>query len=204
MGKRVLLFYYSKGNDKLTWMNLSHNKFSEKSGENLGLGISEIQITLWCIWLDYGDNEKCVTTPNINSLILRAVQAWKSLQAVIKNKNKTKQNKLHRLRGRLESYRRISGIHLNFFVVCFRKCFQLLYNPGIYHEMLNIVAILFSPLRKSKEKKVSWGTRSKRNFRWLLKLFVSFLFPLVFLFLKQEVSEEEVILRFLAWEIRTL
>ncbi|XP_022801607.1 leucine-rich repeat-containing protein 74B-like isoform X3 [Stylophora pistillata] len=28
------------GNDKVTWMNLSHNKFSEKSGENLGLGIS--------------------------------------------------------------------------------------------------------------------------------------------------------------------
>ena len=27
-------------------MNLSHNKFSEKSGENLGLGISELQLML--------------------------------------------------------------------------------------------------------------------------------------------------------------
>ena len=34
-----------KGNDKVTWMNLSHNKFSEKSGENLGLGISKFIIT---------------------------------------------------------------------------------------------------------------------------------------------------------------
>ena len=52
-GKSIFFFLFCnfKGNDKLTWMNLSHNKFSEKSGENLGLGISEIQITLLYIWL---------------------------------------------------------------------------------------------------------------------------------------------------------
>lgn len=32
--------FLSQGNDKVAWMNLSHNKFSERSGENLGLGIS--------------------------------------------------------------------------------------------------------------------------------------------------------------------
>ena len=43
---KSILFYYLKGNNKLAWMNLSHNKFSEKSGENLGLGISELQLML--------------------------------------------------------------------------------------------------------------------------------------------------------------
>ena len=37
-----LYLFLFKGNEKLTWMNLNHNKFSEKSGENLGQGISKL------------------------------------------------------------------------------------------------------------------------------------------------------------------
>lgn len=106
-------------------MNLSHNKFSEESGENLGLGISEIQITLLCLWLDYGANEKGVTAPSRR----RIVYVWKR--------------------------------------------FRLLHNPGIYHDLLNISCNTIFPFEEAlkEKKKMGWGTRSKRNLRWLRSSF---------------------------------
>ena len=67
-------------------MNLSHNKFSEKSGENLGLGISELQLMLL---YKYDRIIKTVLMKCASrfphTLILQVQKAWKSLQVLTKN-----------------------------------------------------------------------------------------------------------------------
>ena len=68
-------------------MNLSHNKFSEKSGENLGLGISELQLMLLYKYdriIKTTVLMKCASRFS-HTLILRVQKAWKSLQVLTKN-----------------------------------------------------------------------------------------------------------------------
>lgn len=83
-GFLTLFLFCPKGNEKLTWMNLSHNKFSEKSGENLGLGISKSEIVM-LPWLPYNYIEDLLIDSPANHLKRKGPIRARSKSAQVAN-----------------------------------------------------------------------------------------------------------------------